>query len=300
MYNPKAVPGPQRSSSRDEEARQHPFLAWMIANHAREHYTLAGNRLESDLDLDEVRALRAAYYGLISEVDHHVGRVLDHLRATGELDSTLVIFTSDHGEHLGDHYLFGKSGYFDQGFHIPLVVRDPSPEAFANRGRSVDAFTEAVDVMPTLLGALGLEVPRQCDGESLRPFFLGDAPGDWRTEAHWEYDFRDVRSRRAARDLGLAPDECSLAVIRGKRYKYVHFAGLPPLFFDLEADPHELRDLSRDSSKSSLQLEYAQRMLSWRMNHADRALANMHLGEGGVYEWRGPRHAGRESGEQGR
>ena len=68
------------------------------------------------------------YYGLCSEVDAQLGRLFDRLRAIGEFDKTLVIFTADHGEQLGDHFLTGKMGFFESSYHIPLIVRDPSPK----------------------------------------------------------------------------------------------------------------------------------------------------------------------------
>lgn len=289
MYDPADMPAPRRGASAQEDSRQHPFLAWMIANHRRPHYTLAGERLESSLDTQEVRAARAAYFGLMSEVDHHIGRIVEYLRASAELDETLVIFTSDHGEQLGDHHIFGKSGYFDAAFHVPLVVRFPGSKAAS--GRVVDEFTEAVDIMPTILDALGLEVPPQCDGEPLTPFLRGETPDGWRRHARWEFDFRNIRSRSAARDLGLQPDQCSLAVIRGERYKYVHFAALPALLFDMAQDPGEFQDVSTHPSCQSQRLALAGDMISWRMTHADRVLANMQVGEGGLFEWRGPRRA---------
>ena len=143
--------------------------------------------------------------------------------------------------------------------------------------------------MPTILDWIGREITPPCDGESLVPFLRhGEAPG-WRTEAHWEFDFREVRDPPAAKGLDLKPDECALAVVRGERYKYVHFTALPPLFFDLEEDPFELIDRSGAPDYRERELEYARKLLSWRMNHAERTLANMHVGDGGLYEWRGPR-----------
>ncbi|TYL22928.1 sulfatase, partial [Streptococcus pyogenes] len=115
----------------------------------------------------EIRQMRATYYGLIAEVDHHIGRIVAHLKRTGEYDRTLIIVTSDHAEMLGEHHAWGKEIYFDGAFHLPLVIRDPRAEADAGRGSTVDALTEAVDIMPTILDWLGLEKPRACDGRSL-------------------------------------------------------------------------------------------------------------------------------------
>ena len=82
--------------------------------------------------------MRAAYYGLCSEVDHHLGRVFQLLRDTGQDERTLIILTSDHGEQLGDHHLVNKRGYFPQSYHIPCIVRDPRPQAAAARGHFSD------------------------------------------------------------------------------------------------------------------------------------------------------------------
>jgi arylsulfatase A-like enzyme len=226
---------------------------------------------------------------MMSEVDDQIGRLMDHLAESGELDDTLVVFTSDHGEMLGDHWMLAKYGYFDQAFHIPLIVRDPSTAADPGRGRTVDDFTENVDVKPTILEWLGCEPPAQCDGLSLLPFCHGETPQDWRQEAHWEYDFRDVAGQRPEQALGLTSDQCALGVIRDKRYKYVHFTALPPLFFDLEEDPGEFRNLAQDPAARPLVLDYAQKMLSWRMNHDERVLANQLLTDKGVVAVKVPR-----------
>src|SRR5690606_15581494 len=207
-----------------------------------------------DMDERELRQTRATYYGMIAQVDDEIGRLLAYLDETGEAKETLVIFTCDHAEMLGDHWLWGKDGFFDGAFHIPLIIRDPRPEADAGRGRTVESFTEAVDVMPTILEWLGLEPPRQCDGESLLPFLRGETPAGWRTEAHWEYDFRDVVGQVPEQALGLTSDQCTLNVLRGERYKYVHFTALPPLLFDLQRDPHETVNLAEDPAYAGVAL----------------------------------------------
>jgi arylsulfatase A-like enzyme len=285
MYTAADMPRPVRAATVDAEAAQHPFLA-----HYLHHQRGWGIRYDHDsrdnleLSDDDVLQARATYYGMASEVDAQIGRLLDHLRASGDYDNTLVVFTSDHGEQLGDHWQFSKYAYFDQSFHIPLIVRDPRPQADAARGRQVDAFTENVDIMPTILDCLGLDIPAQCDGESLLPFCHGVIPDRWRDAAHWEFDFRDWIADGEDSFLGLTPDQCTLSALRSERYKYVHFTGLPPLFFDLHEDPEELHNLADDPGHRSLVLEYTRRMLSWRMNHDERVLANTLLTGGGFVE----------------
>lgn len=232
----------------------------------------------------ELRQMRACYYGMMNEVDDAIGRIVAHLKASGEYDDTLIVFTCDHGEMAGDHYTWGKELYFDPSFHIPLIVRDPRPAGDAGRGRQVDAFTESVDLMPTLLDWLGLEAPAQCDGRSLLPILRGETPTHWRTEAHMELDFRSgpYSGLDAEAALGLMPDECQLAILRGERWKYVFFAALPPLLFDLQDDPGEMHDLAGDPADRDVLLEMAHRMLSWRLVHQDHVLTNLHNGPRGV------------------
>jgi len=290
MYRRGQVPPPRRLASAEEEARQHPYLAYLLQCQRRPGYYWGHDINIQDLDAAALADLCAVYYGLISEVDAQIGRIVAHLKRTGEYDHTLIVFTSDHGEMLGDHWLFGKSGYFDPAYHIPLIIRDPRREAAGARGRIVDAFTESIDIMPTILEWLDLDVPHACDGVSLRAFIEGRTPARWREAAHWEFDFRDVVAQSAERALGLTSDQCALSVMRGARYKYVHFTALPPLFFDLRDDPNEFRDLAGEPDYRDLVLEYAQKMLSWRMAHAERVLSNTFLTPEGVVARHGPRH----------
>jgi arylsulfatase A-like enzyme len=283
LFDPAAVPAPRRAPTRAEEGAQHPLLGMMI-----DHPLLA-----CPDDIDELRRLRATYYGMLAEVDHHVGRLLDRLDATGQTARTVVVLTSDHGELLGDHWLMHKLGWFDEAYHVPLIVRAPGDEFDATRGTAVTRFTENVDVLPTLCELLDHDVPLQCDGRSLREWLAGSTPGDWRTEVHWEYDFRDPDSDLLEQAFGVTMEECSLAVLRDDHGKYVQFAGhhaLPPIFFDLDADPDQLVNRAGDAAYAPRVLEYAQRMLAWRMRHADRTLSGMKLtAHAGLVERRAPR-----------
>jgi len=229
-----------------------------------------------------VAQMRATYCGLMSEIDDQLGRVFDYLKQTGQWDDTLIVFTSDHGEQLGDHHLLGKIGYFDESYCIPMIVRDPRAEANGTRGTIVDKFTETIDTMPTILEWMGLPVPRQCDGRSLLPFVEGDAPSDWRTEVHYEFDFRDLFYTRPETALGIPMDKCSLAVVQDQSCKYVHFAALPPLFFDLKGDPGQFVNRATDRAYATRMGEYAAKMLDWRLGFADRTLTGYRATPGGL------------------
>jgi arylsulfatase A-like enzyme len=131
----------------------------------------------------------------------------------------------------------------------------------------------------------------QCDGASLAPFLEGGGrPVRWRTEAHWEYDFRDPGDDSAERALGLTMHQCTMNIIRGDRYKYVHFTNLPPLFFDLAQDPNEFTNLATDPSYAPQVLEYAQKLLSWRMNHDEQTLTHIMLSDEGPITRRAARY----------
>ncbi len=273
MYEPGDMPQPQRCNTPAEEAAQHPLLDYFI------HHS---NYRAPD-DIRQTRQDMVNYFGLIHEVDENLGRLFAALKARGQWDDTLIIFTTDHGEQMGDHWLMSKLGYFDQSYHIPLIVRDPTPAADGTRGTRVQAFTESVDIMPTMLDWLGLDLPSQCDGFSLLPALRdGQLPSGWRDAAFWEYDFRNVRDDAIERHLGLTLHQCGISVLRDQDYKYVHFGALPPLFFDLREDPGEFVNRAEDPRYHGRVLEYAQKLLSLKMNHTDRGLTETMLGEGGA------------------
>jgi arylsulfatase A-like enzyme len=283
LYRPADMPKACRAENPEREGEQHPFLKqklqWLAAPNGYDEHNPLNLVTMSDLDLGQ---MRATYYALMTQVDAEIGRIIAHLKQSGEYDRTLIVFTCDHGEMLGDHYCWGKEIYFDSAFHIPLIVRDPRASADAGRGRQVEAFTEAVDLMPTILDWLQLETPRQCDGRSLGSFMNGTPPADWRSEVHWEHDFRDIAGQVPETALSLASDDCNYSVIRDHRFKYVHFAALPPLLFDVANDPNETRNLAGDPGYTKVTLDCAQKMLTWRLRHADRTLTGMHLTAKGV------------------
>lgn len=268
MYPPHQLPPYVRAATPEAEAAQHPWLAAALGQ--------TDTRLPI-VAPDKARRLQASYYGLMSEVDDNLGRLFAALEETGQWHDTFIVFTSDHGEQMGDHWMLGKAGYFDQSYHVPLIIRDPT--ATERHGSTVTEFTEHVDVMPTLLDRVGLSTPVECDGRSLCPFLRSDdTPPGWRTEAHWEYDFRDMQWG----DVEIPLHGRSLCVLRGARHKYVHFAALPPVLFDLECDPDELCNLAAEPDHATVVAQCAQQMLNWRMQHAEHGMTNLRLSLDGV------------------
>lgn len=271
MFQPGDGPPMARAASRDLEAAVHPYIAYDLSRQMKSSFVHGAAGPVGDWRAQDFDTIRAVYFGMIAEVDHQLGRIIDALKTRGEWENTIIVFTSDHGEMMGDHWSLGKGGFFDASYHLPLVIRDPADADTA--GRHVEAFTSAADLMPTLCERMGVTAGNHQDGRSLLPFLNGVEPGDWRDCAFWEFDFRDVVTGDAERHFGLRSNQCNLAVLRDEAYKYVHFAGLPPLLFDLKADPGELRNVAEDADYAAVRLRYAERLLSLRAAHLDQTLA---------------------------
>lgn len=281
-YRADDMPDPIRARSAEDEARQHPMLARLLATTTQLDYFRTGQGLAAALDAAAIRQLRATYYGMMAELDLHLSRLIRFLKDSGQYDDTLVIFSSDHGEMLGNHYLLGKSGYFDDAFHIPMIVR--APGVGATRGAIVDSLVETIDTMPTILDWLGTAAPVQCQGASLMPFCRGAPPRSWRDAVFLEFDYRTL----AGDGLPQRMDHMCLAAVRDTKGKYVHFPGLPPLFFDLSDDPHERVDRARNPACQQRINEYRGRLLDWRLTGADQTLTGIQATPAGLVERRDP------------
>lgn len=281
LFSPHDGPDFRRAKKWEKEAGLHPYVGHELSKQKRSKFLPGMKGKVRDFDEADFRAIRAIYYGMIAEVDHQLGRVWQGLKEQTAWDNTIIILTSDHAEMMGDHFMLGKGGFFDQSYHIPLIIRDPRQAQ--SKGRQIQQFTEAVDIMPTVLELLHAQAPTHLDGQSLAPWLRGEDPSDWRDAAHWEFDFRNVPKGPDGQLFGLKPQQCNLAVLRTKTHKYVHFGGgLPPLLFDLKEDPDELVNRAADPDYRSIRGDLAEQMLSWRAEHLDQSLALSELTEDGV------------------
>ncbi len=283
LYHWQDMPPPAHLGSPADEEAVHPFIAAQRAQPPIGRQVMGcGDELEEASDRD-IRRLRALYCALASELDAHFGRLMEWLKQTGQYDETLIVFMADHGEMLGDHFMWGKSHVHEPAWHVPLMIRDPRlPQA---HGRAVEALSETIDIAPTLLDLCGLRPPAAMDGRSLRPFLEGLSPPDWRTCSMSELDFGDPeRPTAAQKALGLKLEESNLAILRDGRFKLVHFgADLPPLLYDLKEDPDELHNLAGDPAHAETLLRLTRALLSHRMRHADHALSHMKITGRGVF-----------------
>ncbi len=206
-----------------------------------------------------------AYMGLVKQVDDYIGKLLAFLKEQGRLDDTMIVFTADHSDYLGDHWLGEKEFMYEQGVRIPLIVADPSaPKA---HGTTSKALVEAIDLVPTFIETMGLPVPYHwLEGKSLRPLLDGTAQSV-REAAISELDYAIYG---AARALKLQPRQARMVMARSERYKYIHYDGLPPQLFDLANDPDELHDLGRYAAYATVRDEHLGFIFDWMRQRRNR------------------------------
>ncbi|MFV2051801.1 alkaline phosphatase family protein [Aliiroseovarius sp. YM-037] len=287
MYDPGTLPLPERQKTPEDEAALHPFFDPAVKTQTAGTMALGFSSMEATDDA--VQQLRATYMGLATEVDHHVGRVIAFLKDTGQYDNTLIVVTSDHGEMLGDHHSWGKMNLHDAAYHTPLIIRAPGYETA--RGAVVDAPTESVDVAPTILHVLGLDVPPSMDGYSLLPLLNGETPDDWRTYSYSELDFADAVNPTPWQDmLGTTLTDSALAILREDRFTLIQFSAesLPPILFDHAAD-RAMKNVANDPAHQGDLLRLTQKLLRHRMKHADQTLATTQITDKGPIK--APRHS---------
>jgi len=258
MFGPEHVLPAVRSEA--ERADPHPLY--------REFMSL---RVARSFSREEVRAeVIPAYMGLIRQIDDQLGLLFRFMRERGLLRNTLIVFTSDHGDYLGDHWLGEKDLFHEPSAKVPLIVSDPSPEADKTRGTVCDALVEAIDLVPTFLAALGADPAQQShrlEGRSLAPFLAGRPPAEWRRSVFSEYDYSMLP---VATRLGVAPRDARLFMVADRRWKYLHAPGFRPMLFDLETDPQELTDLGADPAHEGERRRLAAELAEWGLRLSQR------------------------------
>ena len=210
-----------------------------------------GNKVASAFQREDVRdKVIPAYMGLIKQCDDQLGRLLDHLEATGRMQDTMIVLTSDHGDYLGDHWLGEKDLFHEASVKVPLIIYDPRVEADATRGTTCDALVESIDLAATFVEVAGGPVPDHIlEGRSLMPWLCGETP-DWRKYVISEYDYS---STPQAAKLGVAPRDARLFMVYDGRYKMMHAeGGMRPMLFDLHEDPEEFHDLAKGSEHNEI------------------------------------------------
>ena len=255
MYGPETHLDPVRSAA--EREKPHPVYGAFMEERVSRAFCDDGTR---------TRVL-TAYMGLIKQIDDQMGRLMAFLDAQGLTEETMIIFTSDHGDYLGDHWMGEKELFHDASARIPMIVVDPRAEADATRGQTSSALVEAIDVVPTILDYFGGEaVPHIIEGHSLVPLLHGQTDS-LRDVAVSEYDYsmRGVRQR-----LGVAVKDAKLTMLFDGRWKYIFAEGFRPMLFDLQNNPDELTDLGADPAHQAECARMEKLLFAWARRTSQR------------------------------
>jgi arylsulfatase A-like enzyme len=222
-------------------------------------------RYSRNMSRDEAREkVIPTYMGLIKQIDDQIGVLMAYLEQRGLLNTTMIVFTSDHGDYLGDHWMGEKDLFHDQSARIPLIVIDPSVAADSTRGTVCDALVEAIDLAPTFIGYFGGKPPDHIlEGRSLLPLLHGETPADWRKVIFSEYDYsmQDVRLK-----LNQPIDQCRLFMVFDGRWKYIHASGFRPMLYDLKSDPQEFDDRGADPSCADVIARLQAALFEWALH----------------------------------
>ncbi len=223
LYDPKDIPPPIQFTK--TERPDHPSVTHLrqIVPH------------EDDLSLEQVQELRAAYYATVTYLDALIGRVLDALEASGQAQNTIIVYTSDHGFSLGDHYIFGLFNMYEESLRVPLIMAGPG----IPQGQSIQAPVSHTDLYPTLLEACRIS-PEAGENDLL-------ARSLWSILSGSKAD----RGPVFAEYHGTGTSAGGYVLRRG-HHKLIHFIGMPLQLFDLATDPEEAVNLAEDPAYADL------------------------------------------------
>ena len=206
--------------------------------------------------------VRRHYYALCSQVDENVGRVLGCLAERGLADDTIVVFSSDHGDFLGQHGVLYKEHLWDGALHVPLIIADPrrrSPVRYAG-------LVETVDIFPTLLELLEFPIAAEIQGRSL--LHVLESPA----ELHKDAVFAEFASYTVNRGVHDVLDTCvdpNIVSVRTASWKYIHYAGEAGELYDIRKDPGERHNRFADPGTREIRGELQELLLNWRLTSND-------------------------------
>ena len=264
MYGPEHIQDVVRSE--EEKLDPHPVYKAFMESRICQTFARPGVR----------EVVIPAYMGLIKQIDDHLGQLFEYMKDRKLFENTMIVFSSDHGDYLGDHWMGDKDLFHEQSVRIPLIVFDPSQSADRTRGTVCDKLVESIDIAPTILDYFGGEsVPHIMEGRSLSSIIrgtLGKKEGvvdEWRQYAFSEYDYSTREARFA---LGVQQEDARLIMIADDRWKYIYAEGFRPILYDMKNDPHEFRDLGGIDTQELdvVRQRFKDALVSWATKHHNR------------------------------
>ena len=249
MYGPDDILPPVRSEA--ERQDPHPIFGAFQEERYSKVFCRDGAR----------ERVIPAYMGLIKQIDGSLGDLFRFMAEEDLTQNTMIVFTSDHGDYLGDHWLGEKYLFHDQSVRVPLIICDPAPNADGTRGTSSDALVEMIDLAPTFLETFGGEPqPHILEGRSLVPLLHGRTPVSWRRYVISEYDYAFDMARIK---LEVPIPDARLYMVCDGRWKYIHADGFAPMLYDLATDPSELTDLGSAESFAGVRARLYEALARW-------------------------------------
>ena len=217
---------------------------------------------------DEAReTIIPAYMGLITQIDDQLGILFKFMEERGLMEDTMIVFTSDHGDYLGDHWMGDKDYFHAPAVQIPLIIVDPDKRADTTRGTVDASLVELIDLLPTFVDYHGGTIHENIlDGRSLMPKLYGESTA-WRDVAVSEYDYSCQVFRP---ETGRMPLDCRSYMVASTDWKFIHAPGYPPVLFDLKNDPQELVDLGRSEDHASVRQEMFNKLAQWALQYRQR------------------------------
>ncbi|MDK0710213.1 arylsulfatase [Clostridium perfringens] len=215
------------------------------------------NCVKGIINKKALKRAKAAYYGSITNIDHQIGRFLIALSEYGELNNTIFLFVSDHGDMMGDHNWFRKGIPYEGSSRVPFFIYDPGNLLKGKKGKVFDEVLELRDIMPTLLDFANISIPDSVEGLSLKDL-IEERDSTWRDYIHGEHSF----------------GEDSNHYIVTKRDKFLWFSQRgEEQYFDLEKDPKELTNLI-DSEEYKDRIDYLRKILIKELEGREEGYTN--------------------------
>jgi len=259
LYDPAALPvGPS--------FRQKPEPNASLQNRVMAAYYMESEEYGFDLRTEAGwRAVRARYWGNVSLVDRSVGKILAALEESGKAENTIVIFTSDHGEMVGDHGILGKCVLYEESVRVPLLIRDP------RRGRKqtmIPGNASHIDLLPTLLDLMGQPVPDHLQGESRVSVLEGNASLA-QNDVFIEWNGRDGHPIPGEAEVNPAMSSPWRSMVSAERWKLNLCPADRGELYDLNEDPHEMRNRFDDPQQQGRIAEMVGRLRRWQAHVED-------------------------------
>jgi choline-sulfatase len=222
------------------------------------------NIWHGDLGPEQVRHSRQGYHGSVSFIDEQIGRIVEALDQRGELDETLILYFSDHGDMTGDQHLWRKCYAYEASARIPMLIRWPTGLIAAERGQVLDNPVEIRDVLPTLLDAAGQDERDDMDGRSMLGL-LRSGESLWREYIDLEHN------------ICYSPKNHWTALTDGRTKYIFHTLDGEEQLFDLTRDPHERDDLAGEVSQESTLRLWRDRMIEHLAERGEPFIKNGRL-----------------------